>query len=113
MSYDTDMMIWVGDLDDYVNIDAISSWNQLDAKELALEADLDALGDISLFSNQAISSRKLYSRGVSPEQWRWMLHRAEKSLAQIDTHGNIEKAFLHQGDYVRGAAIRCGQICKL
>jgi hypothetical protein len=94
MSYDTDMRVWVGDLDGYVNIDAISRANQLEAEEYAMEADLDGMGDISLFSNQTISSRKIHSRGVNPEQWRWMLHRAEKSLGQMDTHADIEKAFI-------------------
>ncbi|WP_289043863.1 hypothetical protein [uncultured Aliiroseovarius sp.] len=94
MSYDTDMSIWVGDLDGYINIDAISRANELEAEQDALEADLDNLGDITLFSNQAISSRRLHSRGVNPEQWRWMLHRAEKSFGQMDTQEDIERAFL-------------------
>ena len=94
MSYDTDMSIWVGDLDGYINIDAISRANELEAEQDALEADLDNLGDITLFSNQAISSRRLHSRGVNPEQWRWMLHRAEKSFGQVDTQEDIERAFL-------------------
>ena len=94
MSYDTDMMVWVGDLDDYVNIDAISQANEQEAAEHALEADLDALGDITLFSNKTISSRKIHSSGVSPEQWRWMLHRAERSLGEVRTNEDIEAAFL-------------------
>ena len=94
MSYGSDMQIWVGDLDGYVNIDAISRANEQEAAEYALEVDLDDLGDITLFSNHTISSRKLYSRGVDPEQWRWMLHRAEKSLGQTDPQKNIEESFL-------------------
>ncbi len=87
-------MVWVGDLDGYVDIGEIDRANQLEAEQYALEADLDGLGDIRLFSNQTISSRKIHSRGVNPEQWRWMLHRAEKSLGQMDTQKEIEKAFL-------------------
>lgn len=94
MSYDTDMLIWVGDLDGYIDIDAISRDNELEAEQDALEADLDSLGDITLFANKAISSRTLHSRGVSPEQWRWMLHRAEKSFGELDTQEDIERVFL-------------------
>lgn len=94
MSYDTDMMVWVGDLDEYVNIDAISRANEREAVEHALEVDLDNLGDIALFYNKTISSRKLHSSGVSPEQWRWMLHRAERSLGELHTQDEIEAAFL-------------------
>jgi hypothetical protein len=94
MSYDTDMRVWVGDLDGYINIDGISHANQLEAEEYVKEADLDDLADISLFSDQTIPSRKIHSRGVNTEQWHWMLHRAERSLGLKDTPGDIEKAFL-------------------
>lgn len=108
MSYDTGMSVWVGDLDGYINIDAIDFANKLEAEENAreveqdpleveqdpLEADLDNLDDITLFSKQSISPRTLYSRGVNPEQWRWMLHRAEKAFGQLDTQEDIERAFL-------------------
>lgn len=94
MSYGTDMMIWVGDLDGYINIDAINRENDLEKKKHALNAELNALGDVSLFSNNSISYLELHSCGVNLEQWRWTLHRAEKSLGQMDTDEQIEKAFL-------------------
>lgn len=94
MSYDTDMMVWVGDLDGYVNIDAISRENEREAAEHALEVDLDDLGDIALFYNKTVSSRKIHSSGVSPKQWRWLLHRAERSLGELHTQEDIEAAFL-------------------
>jgi len=95
MSYDTDMLVWVSDLDEYINIDAISRNNEHEAEEEALEAELERLGDIALFSRKSISSRTIYSRGVGPEQWRWMKHRAETSLSQDNTPAEVEADFLN------------------
>ncbi len=94
MSYDTDMGIWVSDLDGYIDIDAINSENEREAEQERLDVELDQLGDIALFSGKSVSSRVIYSRGVTPEQWRWTRHRAEASLSQAQTSAEIETAFL-------------------
>lgn len=101
MNYDADMRVWVSDLDDYINIAYLSqdyertgeeqAW---EAKQEALEIEIDELGDISLFSGKSISYRAIYSRGVTLEEWRWTKHRAETTLIHAQSPAEIEAAFL-------------------
>lgn len=95
MSNDTeDMLVWVGDLDGYINIDEISREYEDEQKQYLLDADLDTIGDITLFARKAITSRTLMSRGVDPDTWRWTLHGAETSLGNAETAAEVEAAFL-------------------
>jgi hypothetical protein len=95
MSYDTDMRIWVSDLDDFVNLDAIFAESEREAEQEALEVELDRLGDIPLFSGKSISSRLIYARGITPKQWKWTKHHAEASLRKAQRSTEIETAFLN------------------
>jgi hypothetical protein len=95
MSYDTGMTFWVGDLDGYVTImDPTPHEDKDDLWIRGLEAELAGLGDVSLFSNKTISSFTLRAHGVDSAQWRWKIHRAETALGHLDTHEDIESAFL-------------------
>lgn len=116
MSNDTDSQIWIGDLDRYIDIDAISYANELDEEQDALGQPLDIddisysngleekqdvlyqpldeNGNILLFAGQAITERELMVRGVTPRQWRWAQHEAETSILKAKTTGEIETAFL-------------------
>lgn len=94
MSNDTDMRVWVGDLDGYVDIAAISREYEREQRQDALDKELDRIGDIALFAGKSVSSRTLFSRGVNPENWRWAQHVAETFLGHAETKAEIEAAFL-------------------
>lgn len=87
MSGSDDLRVWVSDIDDYVNIDAISDEYILEQEHKRLEDELHLLGDIPLLSGRSISAETLNSRGTSPDAWRWALHRAASSLG--DASGSI------------------------
>jgi hypothetical protein len=93
MSNDDGLTIWVGDLNGYINVDFSDEYEH-ELKELALEREMDEIGDISLFAGKAISSRVLLSRGVSPDRWRWAQHHAEKSLADAKCKIELELRFV-------------------
>ncbi|WP_390910870.1 hypothetical protein [Pseudosulfitobacter sp. SM2401] len=67
MSNDSD--IWVGDLDGYVNIDAISRDHEAEQKQAQLDRDIDEIGDIPLFGGKSISSWMLFSHGIMTLAW--------------------------------------------
>lgn len=101
MSHNEDNLIWVGDLNGYIDIDAISAENEREERDLwesvlwtQKEADLEGLGNIVLFAEKSISSLRLYEKGVEPEQWRWALHHAQTSLGQSQSCAEVEAAFL-------------------
>lgn len=104
MSYDADLghQIWVSDLDDHVDLDAIFAEHEVAQQEDVLNEELDEIGDIALFAGRTVSSRTLYLRGITPKKWRWMQHDAETSLGQAEGRNKIEAAFLK-------AIIACGR----
>lgn len=106
MSNDSNMRVWVGDLDGYIDIGAISASNSLEDQEEEIEEALIEIGEIALFAGKTVSSRALYSRGVNSDKWRWAQHSAQKSLGQAQTRSEIEAAFLKAIiDYGRRYAI--------
>lgn len=94
MSYDQGPMIWVSDLDDYIDIDAISREAEEENRKRALGAEVERIGDLSLFCTRSLSFGKLQSRGVTPDRWRWMRHRAERSLGRAHDAIELEASFL-------------------
>lgn len=94
MSNDSGMNIWVSDLDGYINIDAINRENAEENRILALENDLDELGEILLFSDKSISVRSLNERGISPQEWRWAVHESENALHDHQDWGYLEADFI-------------------
>lgn len=79
-SDDPSRMIWVGDLDRYVNLDQIQYWNDQEAKEDAFRRQLDDIGDVHILASKTTSARKLNSQGISPIEWRHAIHLATTSL---------------------------------
>lgn len=92
-SYDRDLVIWVGDLDDYVDLNAIMRANEQEERELQLQRDLAEIGDIPLLSGKSASSRKLNARGTPPSEWRWATHQATQALRDYQG-AEVERAFL-------------------
>lgn len=80
MSNDYDSDDWVVGRDVCINIDAINRANDEENRVLAIEKDLDELGEILLFSGKSVSARSLNGRGISPQEWRWAIHEAENAL---------------------------------
>lgn len=97
MSYDNNPghQIWVGDLDDHINLDEIFASVDAEERDCKLNQDLDEIGDIVLFSGRAISSHGLISRGITPERWRWAKHEAEKRLGTAKDSAEVESAFVN------------------
>jgi len=73
-------LIWVSDIDGYIDIDAINRSHELEQKELQFQAELEEIGTIRLLAGKMVSAEALNVRGISPAEWRWALHEAERAL---------------------------------
>jgi hypothetical protein len=80
VSNDGSMKIWVGDLDGFIDIDAISKANEQEADQELLDHELDEIGDLELLGGKALSARALNRKGVSPSDWRFAVHQAEMAI---------------------------------
>ena len=81
MSYvSSDMLVWVSDLDGYVDLDSIDRANEKEAKQTQLDHELSEIGELKLMAGKAISAFKLNNRGISPSEWRHAVHQAETAL---------------------------------
>ncbi|MDG2516107.1 hypothetical protein P7B04_25925, partial [Sphingobium yanoikuyae] len=76
MSNCSGLSIWVGDLDCYINIDAICAENEREAEEAALELELDEIGEIRLLAGKSTSARYLNCNDITPSDWRYAVHQA-------------------------------------
>ncbi|CAO4191866.1 hypothetical protein [Methylorubrum extorquens] len=94
MSNDGGMRVWVGDLDGYINLDAIDWANDREAEEEALLAELDKIGNLALLAGKSISAHSVNARGVSPSEWRWAMHEADKQLAPLLDAAGFERALV-------------------
>lgn len=81
------MKVWVGDLDAYIDIDAINRANQREAEEERLEHELDEIGDLPLLVGKATSARHLNWKGISPSDWRHAVHQAEMTISTAPSGG--------------------------
>ena len=86
--------VWVGDLDSYVSLSAIEAANDLEDAAKALEHELDSIGEIKLLSSKAITARILSERGITPAEWRWARHEADRALMSVDQDNALERHFL-------------------
>ncbi len=80
MSNDSGLSIWVGDLDGYINIDAINAENEREAEQAALELELDEIGELRLLAGKSTSARQLHSKDINPSDWRHAVHQAEMAI---------------------------------
>jgi hypothetical protein len=85
-----DSLVWVSDLDDYVDIRAIPDEGMEEEEAIALNDLLDELGEFPLFSGKSISARALNDRGISPDKWLWAKHEAEHALHEQFDWSRIE-----------------------
>ena len=83
-------LIWVGDLDDYVDIGAINDEWAREEEARERRADFDAIGEIALFDGKAVSTNLLEKRGVEPGEWHWALHQAGSSLSTYSSNQELE-----------------------
>lgn len=104
MSNDSGWNVWISDLDQYINIDAISAANDREADEAALELELDEIGDLPLLAGKATSAWQLIEKGITPSDWRHALHQAEmaidsrpETVSSQSSHcqGSTEKRFVY------------------
>ena len=89
------LLVWVGDLDGYINIDAINRANEREAEQERLDLELDEIGDLQLLAGKAISARKLYQQGILPSEWRHALHKAEMVIGyvpdELHQHASVDR----------------------
>lgn len=90
MSGGDDLLVWVGDLDNYVNIDAINRANQREEEEAALRQELREIGELRLLDGKATSAKDLFNRNIAPSEWRHAVHQAEMTIS----HENAEERYL-------------------
>ena len=113
--FDDSLIIWVSDLDNWINVDFSA---EHEAETEALEAELDHkaethedelghIGKISLFAQRSISSQTIQARGINAGEWRWSLHEAEKALGDASDRHEIERFFVKKLiDMGRSYAVR-------
>lgn len=94
MSNTDGMRVWVGDLDDYIDIDQIDRWNEQEEREAALRDELDAIGDLQLLDGRRTSATALNAKGITPDEWRWAVHEAEKSLSGTNDPQDLERGLV-------------------
>lgn len=94
MSNDGGMRVWVGDLDGYINLDATDWADELQAEEETSLAELDDIGNLALLAGKSISSHSVNARGVSPSEWRWAMHKADKQLSPSLDAADFERALV-------------------
>lgn len=111
MSNDGGIRAWVGDLDDYIDINQINRWNDQEAEEKALRDDLDTIGDIALLDGRKTSASKLNARGITPDEWKWAVYEAEKSFSGIEKFCELERALL-QGLLAVGRPYAIGRYAR-
>ncbi|MFN3725264.1 MAG: hypothetical protein ACK4SZ_03050 [Allosphingosinicella sp.] len=85
--YDSGMMIWVSDLDGYINIDAIERANKREEERDQLDHELHEIGDLQLLAGKKTSARQLNWNGVSPSDWRYAVHKAEMMFGTDSVDG--------------------------
>jgi hypothetical protein len=85
------MSVWVGDLDGYVNLDAINSANEREAADEALFTELENIGGIALLAGKATSAHSLNAKGIPPSEWRWAVHEATRCLATSKSAADLER----------------------
>lgn len=85
MSNDSGLSVWVGDLDGYINIDAISAANEREAEQAALELEIDDIGELRLLAGKSTSARQLKYKDITPCDWRHAVHQAEMAIGSEPT----------------------------
>lgn len=83
MSNDIGLSVWVGDLDGYINIDAISAANEREAMEEELELELRKIGELRLLAGKSTSARQLNYKDITPSDWRHAVHQAEMTIDSV------------------------------
>lgn len=80
MSNDGGLRVWVGDLDGYIDIDAISATNEREDEQAALEFELDEIGELRLCAGKSTSARQLKYKDIMPSDWHYAVHQAEMAI---------------------------------
>ena len=83
-------LIWVGDLDDYVDIGAINDEWSREEEARERRADFNAIGELALFDGKAVSADLLEQRGVEPGEWQWALRQAGTALNPYSSNQELE-----------------------
>lgn len=73
-------LIWVSDIDGYIDLDAINRSHFREQQALQLQDDLQEIGTIPLLAGKMLSADTLNARGIPPAEWRWALHEAERAM---------------------------------
>lgn len=94
------LSVWVGDLDGYINIDAINAENEREAEQAALELELNEIGEIPLLAGKAMSAWQLNHKEITPSDWRHAVHQAEMAI------GSESTSILRQGPHWQGSVER-------
>lgn len=95
MSGSNGMVVWVSDLDDYVDI----NFDFDDEVEITeLEINSSEIGTIHLLANYSISLERLQSKNITLYEWRHALHLAEMTigfnLSLEDKENNLMNRFV-------------------
>ena len=95
MSNTDGMRVWVGDLDDYIDIEQINRWNEREEEEAALQDAIDAIGELPLLDGCKTDASRLNAKGITPDEWQWAVHEAEKALSESDQSYYLERVLIH------------------
>ncbi|CAM3018918.1 hypothetical protein SPZE110945_01155 [Sphingomonas zeae] len=94
MSNDDSMRVWVGDLDDYIDIDAINAWNKAEEEQEYLQSLYDDIGDLRLLGSLRSASRALGPEKHDPRAWKWAIHLANTTLSSPNSAHDLERSLV-------------------
>lgn len=96
LDFSRDTLVYVREIDDFVNLSQINRLNEVEERERKLEAEWNSIGEIHLFANNKLSSYALQDNNINPETWRWAQHLAKKSLSCRKGKTNLENKFVRE-----------------
>lgn len=98
MSYYSDDLIWVSDLDGYISISGLNNSHSTDYEKHADQkhknCNLWGLGDISLLGGGSVRLKTSNYIGLGPSDWSWAIHEAEKSIGVDSSEDKLEEELL-------------------
>jgi hypothetical protein len=107
MSSGSDSKVWVGDLDGFIDLDAMYRADELGMAEDARERSFRTSGDIPVLCGKIIRWETLANKRLGYNEWRWAVHLAESTISTAATGVNLEReliqAMINLG---RGYAVR-------
>ena len=84
-------MIWVGDLDGFIDLDEIGRDYIREQEEAERREEYEDIGRIYLFNEDSILPYSLSDKRISAAEWRWAKHQSERKIISSISNKELEK----------------------